>query len=90
MLCQSDCTDLGVMFACLEISFLFGILSVITEMAYLLHINISILMIRTHTVIQIGFVEQLSTVFICFPQKIFSHVVLLAQSSGNLLLDDSG
>lgn len=48
-------------------------------------------MIRTHPGIQIGFVETaVSTVFICFPQKIFPHVVLLAQSFGNLLLDDSG
>lgn len=38
-------------------------------------------MIRTHPVIQIGFVETaVSTVFISFPQKIFPHTALLAQS----------
>lgn len=41
----------------------------------------NILMIRTHPVIQIGFVETaVSTVFISFPQKIFPHITLLAQS----------
>lgn len=48
-------------------------------------------MIRTHSFIQIGFVEiAVSILLICFPQKTFPHVVLLAQSFGHLLLDDSG